>query len=66
MTTCDRCFKEISLTIVSYFNTDVICRDCKAKEKAHPQYQQAVEAEVAACQRGDYNFQGIGLPADLR
>jgi hypothetical protein len=64
--TCARCGDEGGPIITSYFNMDALCFDCKAKEKEHPRYQAAVDAEVAACQRGDFNFPGIGLPDDLR
>jgi hypothetical protein len=50
---------------MSKFNTDIICMDCKDKEREHPQFKRAVDAELAACMRGDYNFPGIGKPADL-
>lgn len=63
---CDRCYKETRVTIVSYFNTDTICVECKAKERAHPDYQKAVDAEVNAVKAGNLNFSGIGLPLDLR
>jgi hypothetical protein len=47
------------------FNTDVICMDCKDKEKEHPDYDKAHEAEVDQIRSGNYSFQGIGKPADL-
>jgi hypothetical protein len=65
MTTCDRCHKETMSTIMSFFNNDVLCMDCKKKEKEHPRYAEAVQAEFDACKRGDYNFPGIGKPEDL-
>lgn len=63
--TCDRCGKTGDAMIKSYFNMDDLCMDCKDKEKAHPRYQEAVDAECEAVQRGDLNFPGIGLPPDL-
>jgi hypothetical protein len=59
--TCDRCGKKMSIHTVSMFNTDEICLDCKDAETKRPDYQQARDAEAAACRRGDYNFKGIGL-----
>lgn len=50
---------------MSMFNTDRICMECKSKEKAHPAYKDAVEADHAAIRAGNYNFDGIGLPKDL-
>ncbi len=67
MTRCDRCHQETMATTGSMFNTQMICTDkCMDAEKAHPDYKRAVDTENAACLRGDYNFPGIGLPADLR
>jgi hypothetical protein len=62
---CDRCYKEATVTTMSYFNTDTICMDCRDREKAHPNYEQAREADNAACRQGNYNFSGIGRPSDL-
>ena len=47
------------------FNTEVICMDCKAKEEKHPDYEAAREAEAAQVRAGNYNFAGVGKPADL-
>jgi hypothetical protein len=47
------------------FNTDLICLDCKQKEKEHPKYPEALTAEKEAVERGDYYFPGIGKPEDL-
>ena len=66
-THCERCGADLSKTgsIVSKFNLDTICMDCKERERAHPDYAEADAAEVAAVQRGEMNFPGIGLPPDL-
>lgn len=50
---------------MSKFNTQIICFECKEKEKKHPKYKEADEAEVASVRRGERNFPGIDLPADL-
>lgn len=65
MTTCDRCGGAASTHITSMFNTQTICTDCKTAEQAHERYAEAVEAESEAVRAGNYNFPGIGLPADL-
>lgn len=65
MPNCERCGKEGLATIMSIFNTDLICLECKEKEKQHPKYEEARAAEEAAVKRGDYNFPGIGKPDDL-
>lgn len=63
--TCDRCRKETRSSSMSYFNTDVICPDCDAEERAHPDYERAREIELEHVRNGDYNFRGVGLPHDL-
>lgn len=62
---CDRCHAEGNAFTMSRFNTQMICPDCEDAERAHPDYQRAVDAEREAVMNGDYNFDGIGLPADL-
>lgn len=64
--TCDRCGTETSFSTGSYFNTDQICMACDKAEREHPQFEQARAAELEAVKSGDYNYGGIGLPADLR
>ena len=64
---CARCpanLAEVAHTM-SKFNTDTICMDCKDKEIKHPRYKEAADAELRAVQNGNYNFSGIGKPADL-
>lgn len=63
---CDRCGTTLSSFSTSYFNTDTICHDCGEKERAHPEFEEARRIETEAVQRGDYNFPGVGLPADLQ
>lgn len=61
---CDRCGGDLSGgRIMSKFNTDCICMDCKRKETKMAEYKSACEAENAAVKRGETNFQGIGLPS---
>jgi len=62
---CERCGKPTRVTIGSMFNTEMICLDCKEREKAHPDYERARQAEARAVRSGDYNYSGIGRPADL-
>jgi hypothetical protein len=57
----DRCGKETSVHIMSMFNTEEICMDCKAAEEMRPDYKDAVETDDAAIRKGAYNFPGIGL-----
>jgi hypothetical protein len=59
-TACDRCGGSLSEgRILSMFNTDCICMNCKTKERAHNDYSQAVEREREALQRGNRNYKGI-------
>ena len=46
---------------MSMFNTDVICLDCKEKERNRSDYRQAADAEHAAVLSGNRSFAGIGL-----
>lgn len=62
---CDRCGKRAFTTTMSQFNTQCICFECEVKEHDHPKYSEALEAERKAIENGNYNFEGIGLPADL-
>ena len=58
--TCQRCGHRCATTIMSMFNTEVICLPCKDAERQDPRYHQAAEAEAAAIRHGNYNFPGIG------
>jgi hypothetical protein len=63
---CQRCGNQKPLCVtMSRFNTDMICPDCENKERAHPDYQKAADAELAQVKMGNMNFRGIGKPADL-
>jgi hypothetical protein len=58
---CDRCGKPLNgCSIMSMYNTDIICMDCKREERNDPRYKRAVEADNAAIRSGNYNFKGIG------
>jgi hypothetical protein len=64
---CDRCCQSHkNLTTMSIFNEETICLPCKSEERIHPDYKKASDAEIAECKKGNYNFKGIGLPADLK
>ena len=57
---CNRCGKETSVHIMSMFNTEEICMDCKAAEEMRPDYKDAVATDEKAIRSGEYNFSGIG------
>lgn len=57
---CDRCGKSLKGgRIMSMFNNDCICMDCKKKECADPEYKKAQDADIAEIRKGNYNFKGI-------
>lgn len=60
--TCDRCGGSLkSGRMMSMYNTDCICMECKKKETERADYRKAVEADHAEIMKGNYNFSGIGL-----
>lgn len=66
MKLCDRCGKEAFVYTMSMFNTEEICMPCKDRECDHPLYETARKAEAEAVLAGNLNFEGIGLPLDLK
>lgn len=59
---CDRCHRPTNgTTIMSMYNEQVICTGCKGKERQRNDYDEAVAADVAEINKGNYNFKGIGL-----
>ncbi len=65
MNKCERCGKENTMTILSMFNQEHICVECKDREKSHPKYGEAEAAEKASKDRGEDFFKGIGCPPEL-
>jgi hypothetical protein len=63
---CERCHHPCPVFTGSIFNQQLVCVPCVLKERAHPLFLEAGEAEEAAVRRGDLNFPGIGLPHDLQ
>lgn len=62
-TICDRCGKPLNgMRIMSMFNEDCICMECKEAERKKPEYTAAVEADHEQIRNGNYNFKGIGYP----
>lgn len=51
---------------MSMFNTQMICMICKDKEVNHPKYEEAKEKELQQVITGNLNYEGIGLPEDLK
>jgi len=63
---CDRCNEKAESLTGSYFNVQMICKPCDAKEQAHPKFEEAKSAETEECIKGNLNYEGIGLPEDLK
>ena len=59
---CQRCGTPTGATIMSRFNTDILCLPCHTLEMSHPDFTRARDTEHEAVVRGDYNFPGVGLP----
>ena len=62
---CERCHQETKIFTMSMFNTQNICMSCKERERKHPMYENAREAERQEILKGNYNYSGIGKPHDL-
>ena len=62
---CDRCGKKAMGHGMSYFNTEECCTPCLRKEREHPDFQKAQDAEEDQVRSGNYNFAGIGKPPGL-
>lgn len=64
---CARCGVPLESVVhtTSMFNKDVICVDCKDREKRHPLYEKAVKVEREEVLKGNYNYEGIGCPPEL-
>lgn len=63
---CDRCGNSHhNMTIMSMFNKDILCTNCKVAERKHPKYKEAADAEREAIKNGNRNFDGIGVPTEL-
>jgi len=61
-TTCDRCGGSLKGgRIMSMYNEDCICMECKRKETQRDDYNRAIAADHAERRKGNYNFKGIGL-----
>jgi hypothetical protein len=63
---CSRCNAELRSSIMSKFNDEIICLDCKADEREAPGYKAASEAEIEAVRSGNRNFPGVGLSSQDR
>jgi len=57
--TCDRCGENTNgTTIMSVFNTDIICMKCKEEERNDPDYKKASDAEIESVKNGVKDYKG--------
>lgn len=58
---CERCGAPLTNgRIMSMYNTQVICMECKEAETHMDDYVKAHEEEMKAVRNGNLNFEGIG------
>ncbi len=59
---CDRCGATIKgLRTMSRFTKECICSACAEAERARPDYDVAVQADLAELKKGNREYEGIGL-----
>ena len=59
---CDRCGGSlVNGRIMSTYNTECICMDCKEAERKRSDYEWARDTELKEVIKGNYNFRGVGL-----
>ena len=59
---CDRCGASLEGgRIMSMYNTDCICMECKKRERLRKDYKAASDAENEAVKAGNLSFKGIGF-----
>jgi hypothetical protein len=65
---CMRCGGDLNgISIMSIFDTSIICLECHKDEKLAPGYEAAHAEEVAQVRAGNYDYRGRGLTsADAR
>jgi hypothetical protein len=63
---CERCKVPTMSFKMSFFNTQMICNKCQTVEENHPDFAEAKRKESEECMKGNMNFEGIGLPNDLK
>lgn len=57
---CERCnLPTNGTTIMSVFNKDIICMECKELEKKDPKYKLALDSEIEQIKKGNYNYEGL-------
>lgn len=59
---CDRCGKKSNMLRMSFFNEEECCENCLLIEQLHDEYKAAKQKEHEECLKGNYNYEGVGLP----
>ena len=59
---CDRCHVKTNTTIMGRFCVEILCLNCEAKEKRHPQYAEAVKRKRPFVV-GSTTSRGLASPA---
>lgn len=57
---CQRCYNASTGFIMSMYNEQMICAECKDSETKREDYKRAQEADESAIRQGNFNFKGIG------
>ena len=55
----DRYEHKLTVRIMSRFNEGILCPECKCEGRRHPDYQKAVDAELADIRRSNMNIPGV-------
>jgi hypothetical protein len=57
---CDRCGGSLKAgRIMSMYNEDCICMECKDKERKRQDYKDAVKADIEEIKKSNFNYKGI-------
>ena len=62
---CRRCGDDLIISTMSYFDESEICLRCDEVERSHPSFEEARRVESEHVGRGNYNFEGVGLPPEI-
>jgi len=55
--TCDRCNAPLNnISYYSWYNNQLICKDCRVEEALRPDYAECRKAEAEAVKQGHLNF----------
>lgn len=66
MQKCHRCKQETISVKMSWFNTQMICKACQKEEEQHDDFHHAKLTVLFEEAHNNRNYEGIGLPEDLK